>query len=148
VKKIAIGIGVAAALILVTAASAEPTYVGSDKCKMCHKVEYESWASGPHAGAFGKLSAEDQGKAECLKCHATGGNAELPGVGCESCHGPGSDYKSMKVMKDEAAAVAAGLIIPDATTCKGCHEGAPHEVPAFDFEKAKAKGMHEVKKKG
>ncbi len=42
------------------------------------------------------LPAEDQGNAECLKCHALGGNADMPGVQCESCHGPGSVYKAMK----------------------------------------------------
>ena len=33
---------------------------------------------------------------ECLKCHTTGGGKSIitksEGVGCESCHGPGSKY--------------------------------------------------------
>jgi hypothetical protein len=98
-----------------------------------------------HSKAFDLLAPEDQGKAECLKCHATGGTADHPGVQCEACHGPGSDYKSMKVMKDHDASVAAGLVVPDEATCKGCHEGAPHEQAAFDYAAATAKGQHEKK---
>jgi len=126
-------------------AFAEPTYIGADKCKMCHKTEHASWLQTPHAKAFEKLKPEEQGKAECLKCHATGNTADFPGVQCEACHGAGSDYKSMKVMKDKEAAVAAGLIIPTEETCVGCHTGAPHDQPAFNYEEAKKKGLHEVK---
>ncbi len=117
-------------------------YIGVDKCKVCHKVQFESWAQLPHAKAFETLKPEDRGKAECLKCHAAGGQATLPGVQCESCHGPGSDYKSIPVMKDHAKALAAGLIVPDEARCRTCHEKAPHDVPAFDFAAAQAKGVH------
>jgi len=125
----------------------EPTYVGASKCKICHKVEYASWETLPHAKAFDRLKPEEQSKAECLTCHATGNNAELPGVQCEACHGEGSGYKSIKIMKDPDAANAAGLLHPDEATCKRCHENAPHEVPPFDFEKAKSQGIHEKKQK-
>ena len=30
----------------------EKTYVGADKCKLCHKIEYTSWAATKHAKAF------------------------------------------------------------------------------------------------
>ena len=40
------------------------------------------------------------------------------------CNGFGGDYKSMKIMKDREAAVAAGLVIPTEETCTGCHN--PH----------------------
>ena len=48
----------------------------------------------------------------------------------------------MKVMKDRDASVAAGLVIPDESTCKGCHEGAPHDQLPFNFDEAKEKGIH------
>ena len=70
----------------------------------------------------------------------------MPGVQCESCHGPGSAYKSMKVMKDSDASLAAGLLVPDEATCRGCHEGAPHDQAAFDYEADQATGIHEFKK--
>ena len=42
-------------------------------------------------------------------------------------------------------AAAAGLVVPNEATCKGCHEGAPHDVPAFNFEEFSKKGLHEKK---
>ena len=127
---------------LTWAAAFAADYIGADKCKMCHKVQYESWAGLPHAKAFERLKPEEQTNAECLECHATGGKAELPGVQCESCHGPGSEYKSMKIMKDREAAAAAGLLLPDESTCRSCHEGAPHDQKAFDFASMKEQGIH------
>jgi hypothetical protein len=138
----------ASMLVAVSAVlAADAEYIGADKCKMCHKVEYTSWSETPHAGAYDKIKAEDR-KPECLNCHATGKSADMPGVQCEACHGAGSEYKSMKIMKDQEAAIAAGLVLPDESTCKRCHEGdAPHDLPPFDFAKAKEKGLHEVKAK-
>jgi len=132
-------------LLLGVAAVSAADYIGAAKCKMCHKVQFASWESMGHAKAFEKLEAADQTNVECLGCHATGGKAEMPGVQCEACHGAGSDYKSMKVMKDQEASIAAGLVIPSEATCKGCHEKAPHEVSAFDYATMKDKGIHEHK---
>jgi hypothetical protein len=74
--------------------------VGPDKCgKMCHKVEYDSWSKSKHATAADK-------KADC-----------------ETCHGAGSDYMKLAVMKDPAKAKAAGLIAkPDKASCAKCHK--------------------------
>jgi nitrate/TMAO reductase-like tetraheme cytochrome c subunit len=132
---------------VLTLTVAAPTYIGVDKCKICHKVEHESWLKLPHAKAFERLKPEEQSTPECLKCHATGASKALPGVQCEACHGPGSDYKSIQVMKDRAKSIAAGLVVPDRATCEGCHTQAPHDLPAFDFEAAKPKGIHEFKPK-
>lgn len=133
-------------MLLAVASIGAADYIGAAKCKMCHKTEHASWLQTKHAGAFDLLAAEDQAKAECLVCHATGESAELPGVQCESCHGPGSAYKSMKVMKDLDASLAAGLVVPDEASCRGCHEGAPHDQAEFDYETAKPDGIHESKK--
>ena len=128
------------------ASAADATYIGVDKCgKICHKVEYKSWGTLKHANAFDKLKGDETSNAECLKCHATGGSAEMPGVQCESCHGPGSAYKSMKVMKDHDAAIAAGLAIPNEATCVACHTGAPHDQKPFDFATMQEGGIHEKK---
>ncbi len=89
-------------------------YVGSEACGTCHVAEsignqYDKWMRTPHAKAVERLRtkaavslaeklsikkpSEDR---QCLKCHATGGgnypDIIAEGVGCESCHGPGSDY--------------------------------------------------------
>lgn len=74
------------------------TRVGADKCKLCHKVQHASWAASAHA-------------------------KRTPPLDCESCHGAGSEYKALAVMKDPAKAKAAGLIEPDAAFCARCHKG-------------------------
>ena len=144
-KAVAI-IGVA--FILASAAAVGGAdYIGAAKCKMCHKVEHTSWAETRHAKAFENLKGDEQSNPECLKCHATAGKADLPGVQCEACHGAGSEFKSMKIMKVRDDAVAAGLIIANAETCKSCHANAPHEVSAFDYEAMKGTGIHAHKEK-
>ena len=103
-------VAVIVAMTFAVAAVGAADYIGAAKCKLCHKLQYESWQGLKHADAFKNLEPDNTGNAECLKCHATGGSADFPGVQCEACHGPGSEYKSMKTMKDREAAIAAGLI--------------------------------------
>ena len=99
------------------ASAADHAAVGVAKCKMCHKVETDSWAKTKHATA-------------------------KPVVDCETCHGNGGDYWTMKVMKDPAAAKAAGLIAkPDKASCTAkCHK------PAEITDEAVAK-VHDKKPK-
>ncbi len=87
----------AAARIEVRATKAGLTRIGAEKCKMCHKLQYDSWAATKHA-------------------------AESPALDCESCHGPGSEYKVMAIMKDPAQAKAAGLVMPGKEFCVKCHQ--------------------------
>jgi hypothetical protein len=123
-------------------------YVGADKCKMCHKVQYNSWEQTTHAKATeaAKASTDPAFGPDCLKCHATNGNAESMGVECEACHGPGSDYKKMSIMKDREAAVANGLLIPSQETCNGCHVDNGHS-KAVDFKEqlTNKAAIHEFK---
>lgn len=146
-------------------------FVGTDGCKLCHKLaakgdQYGKWLASPHAKAFETLGTEAAMKVatakglkgnpqelpECLSCHVTafGVKAELlgpkfkkeEGVGCESCHGAGADYKDKKTMEDHAAAMAAGLVMPTAETCKTCHNEKSPTYKAFDFTKAAALIAH------
>lgn len=154
-------------VFIATLFSQEFTYVGAEKCKMCHRTEKQGqqfplWESRKHSKSFSALTS-DKGKEiaqaagvdnpaespDCLKCHAplAAKNAELKeeGVGCEACHGPGSDYKKMSTMKDHAEAVKSGMTdysTPDAIKkqCLSCHENA-HE-STFDFEAAWEKVKH------
>jgi hypothetical protein len=75
------------------------TRFGAEKCKLCHKLQYASWAETAHA-------------------------KRTPPLDCESCHGPGSEYKTKKVMEDPALARAAGLVIPERSFCVQCHTPA------------------------
>lgn len=129
-------------------------YVGEKKCKICHKKDgiHPSWLETEHAKAWDALKPEDQKNKECVGCHSTGTTAKgelLTGVQCEACHGPGNDYKKKKIMEDQKASIANGLLIPDEATCKICHnENVPKEFRAkekFDFVKMKAKGVHAMK---
>lgn len=115
-------------LVLVVAASAAD-YIGSDKCKICHKKDtsgeqYPIWSQGPHAGSFETLKS-DQSKAiakkmglkvaphqapECLKCHVTGW-----GAGGYQLDVDPADARAVKV-NDDLARVG----------CESCH-GAGEE---------------------
>lgn len=86
-------------LFFILSVSGESTELGAERCaKLCHKAEYESWLKTKHATMHHK-------------------------VDCESCHGKGSEYAKMWIMKDKEAAKAAGLIAkPDKTFCENCHK--------------------------
>ena len=93
---------------------------------------------------------------KCLSCHSTAGGAKNveasykvdEGVGCEACHGPGSLYRKNSVMKDQKAAVAVGMLIPDEKTCKNCHkpDTKGHENKFKDFKTEYPKIAHEMPK--
>lgn len=133
-KSLVLPVVIAAALVtgigaLTTGAEEKPKhqYIGSEKCKLCHKTEaqgqqYVLWSQSEHAKAYTmlageeakavakKLGIEDPQKSDkCLKCHVTafGVAAELlgpkytkeEGVGCEACHGAGGDYNKKATME-------------------------------------------------
>jgi hypothetical protein len=154
-------------MVFILAHSQEFTYVGAAKCKMCHKSEkqgqqYPLWEARKHSKSYAALLT-DEAKAlaadapdnpECLKCHSPlaqkAPELKEEGVGCEACHGPGSAYKKMSIMKDHAKSVANGMTeysSPDAikAQCLSCHENA-HDKP-FDFAAAWEKVKHPVPEK-
>ncbi len=122
---------------------AAPTNIGAEKCgKMCHKVQYNSWLETDHAKAMESLKPEEQKKEDCLSCHRMAEG--LDGVQCESCHGPGSEYKSMSAMKDPEKAKAAGLKAPDEALCKTCHNPESQIYREFNFAES-VKKVHKHK---
>lgn len=156
------------------AAAAKFDYVGSAKCGMCHKSDTKGnqlkvWQGSPHAKAYATLQGE-KAKAiatekklakpahespECLKCHATAAMTAAPatakvkvdeGVSCESCHGPGSAYQAMTVMKAITAGTqdvkAVGFAMPDSTTCTKCHNEQSPTFKGFKFEEYVKKIAH------
>ena len=89
-----------------------------------------------------------QGDADCLRCHTTGfgrpggfpekglpaEHADLAGVGCESCHGPGGDH-----VAEGAAKIGTIVSLGDKCDscvilqiCGACHDDAND--PGFEFE--------------
>jgi len=159
---IILAVGVFAALALAQG----PTYVGGQKCQICHKTEkqgqqYPIWEKTNHAKSFAALSSpgaaanatalgvkDPTTDPKCLKCHAPlAGDLKAEGVSCEVCHGPGSAYKSLNVMKNKDEAVKTGLILyanPDAikAKCLTCHQDAHGK--AFDFAAQWAKIKHDI----
>jgi hypothetical protein len=82
-------------------------YTGSESCKGCHEYheyEYEKWSQKAHAHAYATLErVGSQLDPECVSCHVVGMEYEsgfvseqktghLKNVGCENCHGPGSEH--------------------------------------------------------
>jgi hypothetical protein len=80
------------------------TFAGSMSCKRCHEPDYDKWTTTAHAHAFAALKeAGSDRDPECVICHVIGMEYEggfmteektphLAGVGCEDCHGPGSQH--------------------------------------------------------
>ena len=116
-KALIICLAVAVAMMFMLTVTAAPTAVGAEKCKMCHKVQYESWAKSKHATGTDKAT-------------------------CETCHGNGADYMKMAVMKDPAKAKEAGLIAkPEKASCTAkCHKAA-------EFKDEMLGKVHDKKKK-
>jgi hypothetical protein len=113
-------------------------YVGSKYCKLCHDYEYEKWMSSQpviiqgggapaknrHANAYETLEKiGSEYDPECVICHVIGmqyesgfisptKTPELKDVGCENCHGPGSEH-----LRSLGAVETSGPI----STCTDCH---------------------------
>jgi len=149
-----------------------PKFVGSDTCGSCHKgpaMGYQNslWRMSSHARAYARLAtpkafqiAKEQGLQgepqrldACLKCHTTGHGEPASrltatfvreqGIGCESCHGPGSEYSDEAAMRDKRTAIGLGLKPVTAETCSPCHQSAHGKT--FDFGEAKLKIAHPTK---
>lgn len=91
-------------------------FIGSDKCKTCHPLEYAIWEreiiaskkKHSHSKAYealvkyAKKPKLRQFDPECVVCHTVGygfqtgyhgeEEARLKNVGCENCHGPGNPH--------------------------------------------------------
>lgn len=153
-------------------------YIGVEACGMCHKTEKQGkqldiWKNSAHAKAYQTLLtkeadeiAKEKGyetpaaKTEaCLKCHASGYDVDESligkkfkiedGVQCETCHGPGSDYKDMKIMKSREESIKNGLIVYDdyEDLCVKCHNPESPTYKEINFEEAWEKIKHPVPNK-
>jgi Zn finger protein HypA/HybF involved in hydrogenase expression len=154
------------------------------KCAMCHKKDdkgnqYAKWQSMGHSKAYERLATEEakavgaklgiddpQSSGKCLKCHSTAyffteevQTEEVSvenGVSCQSCHGPGADYKKKSVMESREESIANGMIYPaKEKSCTRCHnDTSPTWKPdrytlpdgsttGFDINQAYEKVKHE-----
>ena len=128
----------------------DKVYVGSATCADCHDEAYESYAAHSkkaHSYASVKVMRKGLTEAEyqeCLHCHATGYGqpggfvsvAETPhlqNLGCESCHGPGSDH----IDSGDPDDIIANLSVAD---CERCHNS--ERVANFKFKPLLFGGAH------
>jgi len=99
-------------------------YAGSKSCMPCHAYEYEKWSTKAHAGAFATLERVGSNyDPECVVCHVVGMDyqsgfitpdttPQMKDVGCENCHGPGSEHiKPLGMTK----------LAEPKSTCADCH---------------------------
>ena len=153
------------------------TYIGAEACAMCHKTEkqgnqFSIWQNSRHSKAYETLKTEKANQIakekgfktpavetpECLKCHVTGYNLDASmlgkkfkvedGVQCETCHGAGSAYKDMKVMKDKELSIKNGLVVHDKleSFCTGCHNSESPTFVEMKVEESWQKIKHSVPK--
>ena len=145
----------------------EFTYVGAQRCKTCHKSEnrgkqHNLWENSKHAKSFEvlftdtaleeakkqKLGKHPSESPECLKCHGPlyerAPEIMAEGVTCEICHGPGSGYKKISIMKNKDEATKYGLAVYDSveavkTKCQTCHQSE-----TYDFDSSWEKIKHPI----
>ncbi len=128
--------------------SSNLAFIGNNDCSVCHKKIFKHWEETSHASAYETLvKSGHEYDPECLECHVIGLNyftgfetiettPELKGVGCESCHGPGSNHKETP-SKDYGKA--------DVDQCIICHES--EHSPNFQYEDYWKKIVHPLEEK-
>ena len=109
-------------------------FIANNDCAVCHNKIFKHWEGTGHASAYETLvKAEHEYDPECVECHVIGLNyftgfetmestPELKGVGCESCHGAGSDHK-------ETQSKDYGRVSVE--NCEICHND--EHSPNFEF---------------
>ncbi len=124
------------------------TFIGNDDCAACHNKIFKHWGKTGHASAYETLvKAEHEYDPECVECHVIGFNystgfvtmestPRLKGVGCESCHGPGSSHKETQSKDYGKVSVEE---------CEVCHN--EEHSPNFEFKDYWQKIMHPLEDK-
>ncbi len=170
---------VAPALLAQDKVMPKHAYVGVKTCTMCHKTEKQGeqlkiWENSKHSKAYETLKTDEANKIAkekgfdtpaveteaCLKCHAPAHNVDASmleknykveqGVQCETCHGPGADYKSIKIMRNKDEAVKNGLVMHEDldTFCATCHNSeSPTHKGDYDFKAMWKEIEHKVPQK-
>lgn len=134
----------------------EPFYIGSNNCAQCHSPANRFWKKTAHSRALTTLEKRDKDfDQKCIGCHVVGYekpggsvlgkleydvklpigettidvHKELQHVGCESCHGPGSQHRAAPVT--DSGEPQHIIVDPGEKQCTQCHV-AEHS-PRFDF---------------
>ncbi|MDD3684667.1 cytochrome c family protein [Desulfovibrio desulfuricans] len=125
------------------------TYIGSKNCAPCHEEQYNSFikhskkAHSWNSVAIMKPKLKEHELQKCYECHTTGYNKggfksiettpELADVGCETCHGPGSEHAE----NQDPQSISRK---PAVETCTACHN--PERIQDFKFKPLIFSGAH------
>ncbi|MCJ7801788.1 MAG: cytochrome c family protein [Candidatus Marinimicrobia bacterium] len=103
------------------------------ECLKCHTTGFGAGGYEVKCDAFWNPKADDKDGAKAVK-RMEG----LQAVGCEACHGAGSEYKSSKTMaaihNGETDGKTVGLTKIDKTTCLVCHNEKSPTYKPFNYE--------------
>lgn len=138
-------------------------YIGAAKCGSCHSDAYDIWRDSRHSTSWKSLSSDPPTEhtanpprvsdPDCVSCHVVGWNGpahvpyltgyadmkatpHLANVGCESCHGPGSNHATAELGSDSELqtrlrdAIRVGDNVKQ--ICFSCHDD--DNSPSFEFE--------------
>ncbi len=149
-----ISVGVALAAYF-TSSVERVSYIGVSGCVSCHESSssgaiWSKWREGPHSSAFNTLLTDQSSQfirtlsdsiTSCLPCHTTLGSRPVlvgdkqlltEGVGCESCHGPGSLYSASIIMRKPESLSQYGGSPGKLADCGLCHRlGDADPVPTI-----------------
>ena len=119
-------------------------FIGSQMCRSCHQVEYDTWKKMRHARAMTTLQERKNPSGRdfdptCVVCHSVGMDyaggyrsmqetPEMAHVGCEMCHGPGGNH----VFSANPASVPMSKAF---TRCADCHDSENDPYFEKDYEK-------------
>jgi hypothetical protein len=142
-------------------------YKGSAACIQCHAAAGQTWKASVHAGALDTLTAhQEENNLDCLQCHTVGlyepsgydpndtrtaPHDALGAVGCESCHGPGSQHVAaaqLAKLQDGAwpkpdehwNGEQYSIVRSSLTDCLKCHDS--YNSPKFNAQGYWAKIKH------
>ena len=127
---------------MVPGVQARATYAGTQHCISCHPQAAKTWAESGHARAFATLlNLKADADPNCIGCHTVGfgtpsgyrrgfAATKLVDVGCESCHGPGSQHVAERRAGGEVTARFRPIGAGD---CQKCHHGEFSRPFAWDL---------------
>lgn len=111
------------------------TFAGSPACASCHPAAHAGWSKSGHARAFESLLEKDsEADPSCISCHVVGfgepggyrrkmAAGPLTGVGCESCHGPGSEHVRVRSSTAPGQEILLKMRPVGQGQCTQCHYG-------------------------
>jgi nitrate/TMAO reductase-like tetraheme cytochrome c subunit len=117
---------------LIPGVTPQAAYVGSASCSSCHSTSHKQWQATSHSKAFAALKQRDSdADPKCIQCHTVGfgepsgylrnlKDKHLTNVGCESCHGPGSEHIRQRASGQKVLFNYRPLGEGD---CRKCHYG-------------------------